>query len=87
MADPFARLRVIGSEVACYLRPGTDCDVAALIRDLDRACAECASIDELRTRVKSVADRHALDVEYDMSPPVPADPVERLVSIGFLPRV
>ncbi len=87
MPDPFARLRVIGSEVACYLRPGTECDVAALARDIGDACAECSSLEELRARVKSVADRHALDVEYETTPPVPSDPVERLVSMGFFPRL
>jgi hypothetical protein len=87
MADPFARIRVIGSEVACYLRPGTDCDVAALAREVNKACLECSSIEELRARITSVADSHALDVEYNMSAPVPTDPVERLVSMGFYPRV
>ena len=87
MADPFARIRVIGTEVACYLRPGTACDVAALTRDVNESCLECSSIEELRARVKSVADSHALDVEYQTSAPVPTDPVERLVSIGFFPRV
>jgi hypothetical protein len=87
MADPFARIRVIGAEVACYLRPGTECDVAALTRDVTDACAACSSMEDLRARVKSVADRHALDVEYHMSAPVPSDPVERLVSMGFFPRL
>jgi hypothetical protein len=86
MADPFARVLLLGSEVACYLRPGADCDVATLTRDLDEACAACGSIEELQTRVRSIADRHALDVEYDVSPAVPSDPVQRLVSMGFLPR-
>lgn len=86
MAGPFARIRVIGAEVACYLRPGTECDVAALTRDVNEACVECSSIEELRARIKSVADGHALDVEYQTSPPVPSDPVERLVSMGFFPR-
>ncbi len=87
MTDPFARVRVIGSEVACYLRPGTDCDVAALTRDINNVCAECSSLEELRARVKSVADSHALDVEYQTTPPLPSDPVERLVSMGFFPRL
>lgn len=87
MADPFARIKVFGTEVACYLRPGTECDLAALTRDIGAACAECSSIDELRARMRSVADGHALDVEYHTSPPVPSDPVERLVSLGFFPRL
>ena len=87
MADPFARIKVIGSEVACYLRPGTECDVTALIRDINTSCLECSSIEELRAKITSVADSHALDVEYNMSAPVPTDPVERLVSMGFYPRV
>jgi hypothetical protein len=37
--------------------------------------------------VKSVADSHALDVEYQLTPPVPSDPVERLLSMGFFPRL
>ena len=86
MADPFARIKVFGSEVACYLRPGTECDVTALTRDINGSCAECSSEAELRARVKAVADGHGLDVEYHMSAPVAADPVERLVSMGFFPR-
>lgn len=86
MADPFARVRVIGTEVACYLRPGTECDVAALKRDIDEACLTCGSVEELQARMASVADRHALEVEYQVSTPVPSDPVERLVSMGFYPR-
>jgi hypothetical protein len=86
MADPFTRIAVLGSEVACYLRPGADCDVATLSRDLDEVCAGCGSIEQLQSRVRSVADRHALEVEYEMSAPVPTDPVERLVSMGFMPR-
>ena len=87
MADPFARIKVIGTEVACYLRPGTECDLAALTRDINAACVECSSIEELRARISSVADSHALDVEYQTSAPVPTDPVERLVSLGFFPRL
>ena len=86
MADPFARIRVIGTEVACYLRPGTECDVAALTRDVDEACLDCRSIEEVQARMRSVADRHALEVEYELRPPVPSDPIERLVSMGFFPR-
>lgn len=86
MADPFARIRVIGAEVACYLRPGTECDVAALTRDVNDSCVECRSIEELQATMKSVADRHALEVEYNMSKLVPTDPVERLVSMRFYPR-
>ena len=86
MADPFARIRVIGTEVACYLRPGTECDVAALTHDVNDACVECRSIEELHSTMKSVADRHALEVEYQMSKLVPTDPVERLVSMRFYPR-
>jgi len=86
MADPFARIMVLGTEVACYLRPDADCDVATLRREVDEACAACGSIEELRSRVRSIADRHALDVEYEVSPAVPTDPVERLVSMGFTPR-
>lgn len=86
MTDPFARIRVLGAEVACHLRPGSDCDVAALTRDLNEACEGCGSIEEVRPRVTSVADGHALDVEYNTSPPVTSDPIERLVSIWFSPR-
>ena len=86
MANPFARIKVIGREVACYLRPGTECDVAALTRDINDACAVCGSIEELRATITSVADGHALDVEYHTRPPVPNDPTERLVSLGFSPR-
>jgi hypothetical protein len=86
MADLFARIRVLGREVACYLRPGTECDIAALTRDLDEACPSCRSFDELRASVTSVAERHALDVEYHMSTPGPDDPVERVVSFGFFTR-
>jgi hypothetical protein len=86
MADPFARIKVLGGEVACYLRPGTDCDNAALARDIKGACAGCGSEAELRARVNSIAESHGLDVEYHTSAPVPADPVERLVSMGFFPR-
>ena len=85
MADPFARIRVFGSEVACYLRPGAECDVATLTREVKEVCLACGSIEELQTRVRSVADRHALEVEYHLSPPVPTDPVERLVSMRFYP--
>jgi hypothetical protein len=86
MADPFARIKVLGGEVACYLRPGTECDNAALARDINGACAGCGSEAELRARVKSVAESHGLDVEYHTSAPVAHDPVERLVSMGFYPR-
>ena len=86
MADPFARIKVFGGEVACYLRPGTECDVAALTRDINGTCAQCSSEADLRARVKSVADSHGLDVEYHTSAPVAADPVERLISMVFFPR-
>jgi hypothetical protein len=86
MDDPLARIRVLGHEVIAYLRPGCDCDVPALARDVNEACASCTSIDELPATMKSVADRHGLDVEYEPSQPVPTDAVERLVSFGFIPR-
>lgn len=86
MADPIARIRVLGTEVVAYLRPDCKCDVAALTRDVNEACTSCRSIDELQGRMKSVAAKHELDVEYSTSKPVPTDPVERLVSFGFIPR-
>jgi hypothetical protein len=36
--------------------------------------------------MRSVADQHGLDLEYDTSAPIPTDPVERVVSFGFVPR-
>jgi hypothetical protein len=72
--------------VVAYLRPGCECDVAALTRDVGEACASCRSIEDLSARMADVADRHGLRVELDMTDPVPADPVERLVSFGFVPR-
>lgn len=86
MADPIARIRVLGTEVVAYLRPDCQCDAAALARDVNEACASCDSVDELHGRMKSVAARHDLDVELHTSPSVPTDAVERLMSFGFIPR-
>ena len=87
MAEPFARMKVLGTEVLCYLRPGTECDLASLVPELDSVCLECVSIDELQARMQSVADRHALGLEYGMGKPVSTDPYERVLSVGFFPRV
>jgi len=78
MADPFAWIRVMGTEVACYLRPGTECDVAALTHDVHEACKACGSIEEVRAGMRSVAEAHALDVE----PPGLAD----LAGLADLPE-
>ncbi len=86
MADPFARIKVLRTEVTCYLRPGAGCDVDALSRDIDEACVGCASIEQLQARIRSVADRHSLEVEYQISAPTASDPIERLLSVGFAPR-
>ncbi len=83
MADPIARLRVLGIEVVAYRRTDCDCDVEALTRDVSDACEECPSVEEILPRMKSVADRHALGVEYDTSKPV-AD--KGSVSFWFVPR-
>lgn len=86
MADLIATIRVLGTEIACYLQPGTDCDVAALTRDVEQSCTACTTIEDLQAEMRSVADRHGLDLEYHTGTPVPTDPVERIVSFGFVPR-
>ncbi len=86
MAEAFTTLKVLGTEVACYLRPGTECDLTALVRDLGSVCIECSSMEELRAMMESVADQHALALEYDAGSPVAADPRQQVVSVGFYPR-
>jgi hypothetical protein len=77
---------VLGAEVIAYLRPECQCDVAALTRDVNEACVSCHSIDEPEGRMKSVADKHGLDVNYNTGKPVTSDPAARLMSFGFMPR-
>ena len=85
MADPFARNQGDRQRGCLLPATGNECDVTALVRDINTSCLECSSIDELRAKITSVADSHALDVEYNMSQPALPNPVERLVSMGFYP--
>jgi hypothetical protein len=86
MADPIARMRVLGMDVVAYLRPDCQCDVATLTRDVNEACTSCRSLDTLEGLMRSVADKHALDLEYDPGKPIAVDPAERLLRFGFIPR-
>lgn len=86
MADPFTRMKVLGSEVLCYLRPGTECDAAALVRDVNKTCFECLSIDQLQARMRSVADKHALDIEYRVATPHTSAGPAHEVRVEFFPR-
>jgi hypothetical protein len=87
MAEPFAKIAWLGRQVVCYLQPGTHvADLSALTDDAAACCSSCGSLSDLQVRMQAVAERHGLAMEYN-GPRVPADPVERLVSFGFMPPV
>lgn len=86
MRDIIATIRVLGTDVACYLQPGTDCDRNALAREVEECCAACGSMEDVQAEMRAVADRHGLALEYHTASPLAKDPVERMVSFGFVPR-
>ena len=86
MPDVIATIKVLGTEIACYLQPGTDCDPKELAREVEDCCTACRSMEDVRAEMRAVADRHGLDVEYHTGAPLASDPVERMVSFGFVPR-
>jgi hypothetical protein len=85
MAEPFVTFKWMGRQIACYLHPDTHvADVDALATDARACCRDCGTLAELKAEMRAVAERHDLAIEYT-GPRVPSDPVERLVSFGFMP--
>ncbi len=82
MTGPFATFESMGKRVVCYLQP--DCEVAdveALADDVRESCSDCCTEADLEAALEAVAARHNLRAR----PVVPSDPVERIVSFGFIP--
>ena len=85
MAEPFITIKWMGRQIACYLQSGAQVkDVEALAADAQACCSKCGTLADLRAEMKAVAERHNLAVDYT-GPRVPTDPVERLISFGFMP--
>jgi len=85
MADAFARLEWMGRQVVCYLQPGCRvADMDAFVGDITETCTSCCTESELGAEMDAIAAKHQLRVAHpDAS--VPADPVQRILSFGFLP--
>lgn len=84
MAEPFARLEWRGKSLICYLQPGCEvADANGLAGEIREASASCCSDSELDAELDGIAARHHLRLTHSV--PVPSDPVERIVSFGFLP--
>lgn len=87
MGEPFARLEWRGKPLVCYLQPGCEVDdVDAITAEIGRAASSCRSDAELETELVDIAARHHLGLASQV-PGVPSDPVERIVSFGYLPPV
>lgn len=86
MAEPFARLEWRGKPLVCYLQPGCEvADIDSLAAEIDQAAAACCTDSELDAELDRIAARHRLGLKHAV--PVPSDPVERILSFGFLPPV
>ncbi len=87
MAEPFARLEWRGKPLVCYLQPGCEVsDLDALAGDIGKASTTCCTDPELDAELVAIAERHHLGLSRGLSG-VPSDPVERILSFGFLPPV
>lgn len=87
MAEPFARFEWRGKPLVCYLQPGcTVDDVDAIVDEIGKAAIDCCSDAELETELVEIAARHHLGLA-PQAPGVASDPVERIVSFGYLPPV
>ncbi len=85
MADPIARLEWMGKQVVCYLQPGCRVsDMDALVGDISETCTACCTETELEAEMDAVAAKHHLRLA-PRGEGVPSDPVERILSFGFLP--